>query len=208
MTKTLPLNIIYGIENEVDRVINTLKRLPWYKEQEYSESFAKLPKGVTGDLDLKDIETIINVEFDCQKYEEYKNYIESEWGNLSSQLMKLKEISAFNLNNHYTLILTRYGSGGSYDSKQGLVISNIDFRSKDEIMGTIIHEIIHIGIQHLIDRYNVRHWYKERLVDLLVDRFFPGLKNMQNIKDDTKTVDEAFANHFPELEKVISAIGD
>ncbi len=206
MSASPTLEIVFGVQDEIDRVLNTIKKLPWYKEQGYSESFAKLPKGITEGSNLESIESVIKESFNAQKYEEYKDHIELEWPKVSPKLVDLKDIPSFHLNNHYTLLLTQYGSGGSYDSKQGLIISNIAVRQKNEIMGTIIHELVHIGVQHLIDKYNVRHWHKERLVGLLVDRFFPGLQVKQNIKEDTDIVDAVFLKHFPDLEKITSSI--
>ncbi|MFH1473094.1 MAG: hypothetical protein ABIF06_01625 [bacterium] len=207
MAETPTLKINFGIENEIDRVTNTLKKLPWYRERGYSESFARLPLNITEGSTLEDIRSVVTSEFSGQRYKEYKDHVEVEWKKISSEIMKLKEISNFNLNNQYSLLLTKYGSGGSYDSRQGLIVSNIEFRSKDEIMGTIIHELVHIGIQHLIDKNNVKHWYKERLVDLMVDKLFPNIKKMQNIKEDISIVDDAFGKFFPNLDKVTELIG-
>lgn len=197
------LDIVFSVDREIERISSTIKRLPWYREQGYSNFHTTLPKQLSESSEVEEIINAVSEEFSDEKYNDLSNYVKEEWENVSKDLEKLKEIPGFKLLDRYTLVLTKYGSGGSYNSSNGEVIVNIESRPKEKIVGTLVHEIIHIGIQHLIDKYNVKHWYKERLVDLLVDKFFPGLKTMQKIKEDTTAVDEAFNKHFPDLDLVI-----
>jgi hypothetical protein len=116
-------------------------------------------------------------------------------------------MTSFNLKDQYTIVLTKYGSGGSYNSQTGEVIVNIKDREKDLIMGTILHEIVHIGIEHLIESYHITHWRKERLVDLIMEKCFPDLKKTQYIKEDVSTVDRAFKKNFPDMESIAREVG-
>lgn len=79
----------------------------------------------------------------------------------------------------YEVLLTLYGPGGSYRSDTGRVImlTRPDGSFRRPIPhGTVIHEIVHIGIQRrLVRRYRLSHWEKERLVDLICARLFRGL---------------------------------
>lgn len=75
------------------------------------------------------------------------------------------------------------------------------------IVGAIIHEIIHMAIQHLIDAHGVSHWRKEALVDFLLERFFPTLHMRQRIPEDVSVVGEALQASWPDLEQVARAIG-
>ncbi len=73
----------------------------------------------------------------------------------------------------YRVNLTLYGSGGSYNPEDGSLIilttPQGQFRQYDNPANTIIHEIVHIGIQEsIIDRYQVPHTLKERIVDTFV----------------------------------------
>ena len=68
---------------------------------------------------------------------------------------------------------------------------------------TIIHEIIHLSIQELIEKYEVEHWEKERIVDLIVFKIVPEIAKMQNISIDTKPIDEGFEKYYPDIEKVV-----
>ena len=120
----------------------------------------------------------------------------------------LKNLSAFNLLAGYSIFLTKYGMGGSYDAETGEVVVNINRVSKEKIMGVIIHEIIHIGIEHIIRAHNIEHWSKERLVDLIGEKYFADLVKTQNIKEDVEVVDEAFNEFFPDLEAVGLKLGE
>ncbi len=41
-----------------------------------------------------------------------------------------------------------------------------------------------------------------------MEQYFPGLKKMQNIKEDVSIVDTAFEKFFPDMEAIARAIGD
>ncbi|MHB0977870.1 MAG: hypothetical protein ACYC1K_00450 [Minisyncoccota bacterium] len=204
--QTPKLEVVFGIDREIERINSTIAKLPWYREQGYSNVHTNLPKQLSESSGVEDVTNTVSAEFSDEKYNDFSNYIKEEWEAVSKELEKLREIYGFKLLDNYTLTLTKYGSGGSYNSNHGEVIVNIEFRTREKIIGIIIHEIVHIGIQHLIEKYAVKHWYKERLVDLLVDKLFPDLKRMQKINEDTTDVDEAFNKFFPDLEKIIIAI--
>ncbi len=206
--QTPKLDIVFSVDKEIERISSTIERLPWYREQGYSSFHTTLPKRLSELSGVEEITDAVSEEFSDEKYNDISNYIKEEWEIVSKELERLREVPGFRLFDEYTLILTRYGSGGSYNSSSGEITVNIESRSKEKIVGTLVHEIVHIAIQHLIDKYKVKHWYKERLVDLLVDRLFPDLKGMQKINEDTKIVDETFDKHFPDLEKITMTIKD
>lgn len=200
--------IIFDQDKEIKRVASTIEKLPWYREQGYEEFNFLLPKQIDEQSSIEKIRNAISSEFFEKRYKDFASYIEEQWLVIADGLEKLKEIPFFHLFEKYTIILTRYGGGGSYDSKNGEIIVNIESRPKDKIMGTITHEIIHIGIQHLINKYNVKHWYKERLVDLIGARYFPDIRQMQNIKEDINIVDTAFNELFPDIEAFACQMGE
>jgi hypothetical protein len=79
----------------------------------------------------------------------------------------------------YTVQLTLYGTGGSYDPDTG----NIIMRMTEEgsfVEGTnpadiIIHESVHLGIEPLIQQYAIDQRVKERIVDRFVQDNFHWL---------------------------------
>lgn len=206
----IKFSVIFNLDKEIKRITSTIEKLPWYQDLGYGESHYFLPEQVDEQSSSEKIKNVVSAEFfeNEEKYKDLTSYIEEKWLVIADGLEKLKEISSFHLFERYVIILTRYGSGGSYDSKNGEVIANIEFLSKDKIMGTIAHEIIHIGIQHLIEKYNIKHWYKERLADLIGARYFLDLRKKQNIKEDINIVDITFDKLFPDIEAVTCQIGE
>lgn len=80
----------------------------------------------------------------------------------------------------YQINLTLYGPGGSYNPYNGsillLTMHDGRFKGYSNPANTIIHEMVHIGIDSsIIRKYNLSHTAKERLVDLFVQTFFGDL---------------------------------
>lgn len=89
----------------------------------------------------------------------------------------------------YTILLTLYGSGGSYNAGKGQIITFVTIdgsfkygRRPEELF---VHEMTHIGLENAIVRkYGLSHWEKERLVDRFVEGCFADVLpvyQMQNI---------------------------
>ncbi len=73
----------------------------------------------------------------------------------------------------YQINLTLYGPGGSYDPDEGSILifttEEGRFKNYDNPANTIIHEVVHIGIEaSIIGTYDVPHALKERIVDIFV----------------------------------------
>jgi hypothetical protein len=201
------LNIVFGKPEEVARIQNTLKRLPWYRENGYTNLNLNLPQGVEENSSFEDIQKAVDLEYSDSKYNEYKEFIEAEWPTDERHLEEMKQIPSFQFRNTYEILLTQYGTGGSYESGTGKVIVNIKTRRKDQLMGTLLHEIVHISIEPLIKAHDVSQWRKERLVDLIGNKSFPDLRKMQTISEDVSVVDTAFEKYFPDIEEITKEIG-
>ncbi len=73
----------------------------------------------------------------------------------------------------YEISLTLYGTGGSYDPEAGTILLYTtprgEFKQYDNPANTILHEIVHIGIEaSIIQKFEVPHPLKERIVDTFV----------------------------------------
>ncbi|MEL6132505.1 MAG: hypothetical protein AAFR59_03980, partial [Bacteroidota bacterium] len=69
------------------------------------------------------------------------------------------------------------GTGGSYDPDKGVVTLWTDtsgvFMKYEEPAYTIIHEIVHMGIEYsIVQKYDLSHELKERIVDTFVYLMF------------------------------------
>lgn len=84
----------------------------------------------------------------------------------------------------YNVLLTRYGPGGSYNPDQGTIIMLTDIDGKFPVFRpdeTIVHEIIHLGIEeNIVNFFKLNHLEKETLVDLIcILKFKDILPNYQ-----------------------------
>ncbi len=200
------LIIDYSIDSEIDRVKYTLSKLDWYKEKGYKIKIPDIDTNTT----TKDIEIAVTKDFTEyeNEYRFYKDRLQQLWREFFPNFIKIKEDSKLNFLDSYTVLLTRYGTGGSYNSDLGTIDLRFTERNIDSIFGTILHEIIHIAVEPFIKKYNIDHWKKERLVDLVGLKYFPNFRKAQDIKEDVSKVDKAFTEFFPDIEKVLKNINN
>jgi hypothetical protein len=98
----------------------------------------------------------------------------------------------------YTIQLTVYGPGGSYNPSTGLISILVpkNGRFDRKPLWTILHESVHIGIEkRIIEKYKLQQWVKERIVDQFVKKHFSSVVpdyQMQNI--NLPAVDKMFQN--------------
>jgi hypothetical protein len=207
-TRLIELKSDFGFEQEVARVQDTVKRLPWFLEQGYPRDIIELPKGISEDSTEEDVTQVVKAEYDEKDYLACAKDFQEEWKTVSGGFEEMRKVPSFRIRDDYSIQHTRYGMRGSYNAENNRVIVRFDTRPMKELVGVAVHEIVHTAVQHLINKYHVSHWRKERLVDLLVDRYFPGLKKSRSMKENVSIVDEAYARSFPDMEAVARAIGD
>ena len=90
-----------------------------------------------------------------------------------NQLNKCKREWNFKNFDKYKINLTLYGPGGSHNPNDGSIIifatKEGKFKQYDNPANTLIHEIVHIGIEEsIINEFDVIHSLKERIVDKFV----------------------------------------
>jgi hypothetical protein len=113
----------------------------------------------------------------------------------------------FKLFSKYEVKLTAYGPGGSYNSEHGYIIlkttSNGVFKRCSPIY-TIVHEIIHIGIEGcIIKKFGLSHIEKEGLVDAICVNYFKDILvgyTIQKLgdKDIFNAISEKSCKNLPE----------
>lgn len=202
----MKLNILYSPELEVERIINTLKRVGWYKENGYT---VQLPES----LDISDVTSItpesvkiaVSEDYNEQNYLGSKKYIEEHWNSVGEELTKNIKNTSLVLQNSYDIQLTRYGVGGSYHMPNKIII-NIQRMFEFGLLKTIAHEGVHLSIQSMVEKYNVKHWHKERVVDLLLQEFAPKVSSFQKMSINTTKIDEIFRKEYPDVDKVLSSL--
>lgn len=117
-----------------------------------------------------------------------------------SRLDSLKRHWDFYTPTQYNVNLTLYGPGGSYNPQSGTILiqtyPNGGFKGNSNPTYTIIHEIVHIGIEEaIVTRYKLSHTQKERLVDIITKTLFADLlPNYQLQSFGDSTIDPFVAN--------------
>lgn len=192
MTTTPPkITIRPGtVKEEFGYLKSVLSRLQFYKDNRYTVGLPDNKQLLDPQIQ-KDSVKMFSI-FETSEYDKgyfaeglkilnaHKDFIES----LVQKLLYLKDLWDFKVFSKYTVVLTKYGPGGSYNPDTGKIdlfaTKEGKFKGGDPVE-TIVHEIIHIGIEEsIVKKFRLTHWEKERLVDLLVKTLFakelPGHK--------------------------------
>ncbi|OGD66789.1 hypothetical protein A2442_01540 [Candidatus Campbellbacteria bacterium RIFOXYC2_FULL_35_25] len=204
----MKFNIYYSIDFDVDRVLETINKFEWFKSNNYSVILPKyLDLSDIKKITKEDVKKVILKEYNEQDYLKQKEYLENNLEKLilNENIEEKIKSTTLVLSKDYNIYFTKYGVGGSYHLPNKIVI-NINRCFEFGLLRTIIHEIIHLSIQLFVEKYNINHWTKERLVDLLFDKFAPKINKIQTISIDTNLIDESFEKNYPNVEKIISEI--
>jgi len=190
----MKIKIKFKIDFELRRVRNTLAKSDWYDSQGYKP---KLPEGINDKSSQKEIQSQIVKEFDEKKYEEKANQIVPDFLRIKEQFFKkLKEVFDKDVPTTFFIYLTNYGLNGSYNLPN-IIVFNINSKRGFK---TIVHEIIHLLIEDWVQGYRIRHWEKERIVDLILNSkefSFLEYKNWQrDYRGVERYIDDLFNSHF------------
>ena len=200
------INIIYSEQFEVNRVVNTLRELDWFQKNKYKITLpANLIRPQSDDVLVEKIKEAVRDEFDESFYQKQKDFIFKNWEKSFSQIVFELNKTGLSILDEYKIFLTRYGTGGSYHFPDEVII-NIEFISKDNLLQTAIHEIVHLIIEPLISSYHINHWPKERLVDLIISRIAPSLVNFQYLPINTDDIDNIFIKNYPKIKQIFQDI--
>lgn len=202
----MKLNIHYSVDFEVERIWATIKKFEWYKTNGYTVNLPEsLDLSNIDKITKEDIQEAVTKEYDEQNYLSSKKYIEDNWINFNEAFVSSVLVTGLVIQDHYTIFLTRYGVGGSYNLPNTIII-NIKRMFEFGLVMTIAHETTHLLIQPLIVKYKVDHWVKERIVDMLLEKFAQKLNKFQRIPIDTQKIDEVFNKNYPDVECILKSL--
>jgi len=197
------LEVIFSKEFEVERVMDTLSKRNWFNENSYN---IHLPKPLEEDREYSasEVSNAVDLEFDESFYDPAKKYLEENWGKASANWGEF-ENAGLKIQSKYIIHITRYGVGGSYNLPN-IVVVKVDADIYSRLIRIIFHEIVHLAIQDLIEKYRIDHWQKERVVDLLIKKIAPQLSKMQNVPIDTEKIDALFSENYPNIDMLLNAM--
>ncbi|MGB8816170.1 MAG: hypothetical protein WCC74_03015 [Minisyncoccia bacterium] len=202
------LKIIYNKDFDVKRVINTIKKIDWFVENKYEYKKFSFPKVLDveklKDYSDEEIENAVISEYDEEVYKKNETFLINHWYKISEEIKNSFSKSSIPVQNEYIIYFTKYGTGGSYNLPNTVII-NLTSRWEVGMLRTIIHEIIHLAIEENIIKYKIGQAQKERIVDLFFVYNFPRRVYMQNVYNSTNTgkIDQTFDDNFPDMNAVI-----
>jgi len=193
---------------EFNKVKDTLKKLDWFIAQGYVVGLPKIDLDELKNISDKNLYKLIDQEMKTisDVVLDYIKRLEIDWEkNAEETIIGLKNLIGSKIQTEYLIFLTQYGPGGGYYYPNKI---NIKLHPPKEgwSIGTLIHEIIHLSIHPLIEKYQIEHWTKERLVDLISLKIFPGKFKLQRDPENNELVKKYFEQYYPDIEKIISAI--
>ncbi|MEL6659242.1 MAG: hypothetical protein AAFP77_28420 [Bacteroidota bacterium] len=172
--------------NSIWRTINDIQFLEGQgyqislPEHELIDSLlAKSRKGAFGNDDFASIQQLLDESiFDPQDYQAALEKVEAQRTLIKGFIQQLAVDTPhrnweFTFFERYEIVLTLYGTGGSYDPDNGTVTLFTTpggaFKNYENPANTITHEIVHMGIeQPIVQKYQLPHALKERVVDRFV----------------------------------------
>jgi len=202
------LKIKYSQSFEVKRIQNTLLEYGWFLEQGYR---VNLPKSIAEKLRLnqvvekQDIKTAVALEFNEDFYKKRAAKLKEQWNKIQKVFFANLKTLGGPLPKFYNVYLTKYGVGGSYHLPN-TVILNLNYGSRENIVHTVAHEMVHLAIEKWVQKYNLSHWDKEWLVDTILYRILPGYKKLQKKPKNIRGYSKIFKRCFPNMELLIKEI--
>ncbi|MFC1894377.1 hypothetical protein ACFLYH_00325 [Candidatus Dependentiae bacterium] len=184
-------------EEAFSYVMECLSISLWFKENGYNIGFPKHKdfaqayheNKVVNEKEKEHLKQIFyNKIYDVSVFDESLKKISQTKtfiNEILEKLVLLEKNWGFQLKPKYEVLLTLYGPGGSYYPEKNIGKIIIHKNNMKRSIATIIaHEIVHIGIEEdIVKQYNLEHWEKERLVDLIcslyLKDFFPNYKIQQ-----------------------------
>jgi hypothetical protein len=187
----------YGIDTEVQRVKNTIDDARWLDNNKYKYFLPAFIEKT--EQDEETLKKAVEKEYSETEFKEAENAIITGWDKRGKDVEIIqKNIIGANNFDELNLVLTKYGTSGSYRLPNKIII-NLRDKVFDFLVKTVIHESIHLMIEKLIKDNNVDHWRKERIVNLIIEKEFQSAYKMNNSPEYAKDVDVLFKEFYPDM---------
>lgn len=142
-----------------------------------------LPKGldISHKTNLNETDRLTREEYDPTFYAAGCDKVQAAIPTIQKALEALSQFQdawVFKLEKNYSIVLTRYGTGGSYDIKTREIkmrtTKSGEF-ARPNPAATPIHEITHLCVEHLVEKHGLSFSEKERLVKGIDSALFPEI---------------------------------
>jgi hypothetical protein len=175
------------VDEEWVRLSGYLDNMPWYDTREYKLAMPDNPifvqylkKRVGTDRMGLDVDGFTQLERafrkDIFKESDYATELDSV-ANSCRQLAQVlpvflehqKQWGFYVPANGYEVVMTKYGTTGSYDSTSNP--GRLTIRTEKDVKERMVHEAVHVGLNWLVKLYHMDHDAKESFVDYYMRRF-------------------------------------
>jgi hypothetical protein len=178
---------IPSIAEEATQIWRTINDIQFFEEHGYTVHLPEsdlitglIQKARESQLDNEDYaQIVILLERGVYQKSDYQKGLEKIQiqlplvDSLVEAIINTKRNWAFKQFDQYKVTLTLYGSGGSFNPDEGTILMLTtkagQFKQYDNPANTLIHEIVHIGLEEsIVQKYQLNHGFKERIVDTFV----------------------------------------
>jgi len=202
---SIPIKFKHDLESETQRVKEIFDNLEWLNKNNYRFLLPDKIANTEGNIEL--IKKLVEDEYDPNIYEIAEKAILKSWEGNRELIGKINQkMIGSNLLSDLTIILTRYGTQGSYMTPNSAIINISTGTPPEFLIKTVIHESLHLMIQHLINKYSVEHWVKEHIVDLIMDLEYQSRFKMQPVPDWVLSIDSIFEKSYPDLDLITKEV--
>lgn len=206
------LKYTYSENLEISRLLYTLNRLEWYLNNGYSLDYISFPEGLVVSntargVDEEKVALLVKKEYNSNKYKEAAESLDNLYRNYKQILGIFINKISLGILPEIEVVLSRYGIGGSYHLPNKIVC-NIAKMYNIGLLRATLHEIIHLHIEPLIKKYQINHWSKESIVNLLFQSAFMDIYKESDTRNNEGSVKQAYDKFFPDIEKIISTVSD
>lgn len=198
---SIKIEFEYNSGSEFKRVCETIGNLEWFKK---NNCRVLLPSNLDVNVSSPDlIKRAVDAEYDIKFFQGAEDAIKKSWEGNNVFIKKInKKMIGSSLLDKIRIILTRYGTQGSYVVPDSIII-NISNVPPQFLIKTVVHESLHLMIESLIKKYSIDHWVKERIVDSIMNLEYKSRFKMQPVPDYSLKVDTIFSENYPNITAVI-----
>lgn len=141
-----------------------------------------LPQGIdASETSQHEVAEIVSQEYDPSFYQAGFEQMQESISTIQQAvdvLRQFEEAWGFKVADSYKILLTRYGSVGSYNDRSNVVYTGVTSEGvvlRNNPARTPIHEMTHLFLEQLVEQYNLSHEEKERLVNGVCTTLFPEI---------------------------------
>lgn len=160
----MKLIFTYSLQSEIAVVRETLRDSEFILQNHYQYW---LPKGIDIKSENKNIQKAASRELNSKGIVRTRAKIHKAFMKYRKDLDCFTQSLGLRLPNEVDVVLTKYGTGGSYELPNKIIL-NITSDYNDPCI-TFVHELVHLLVEEpIVKKYNLSHWQKEGLVDYLI----------------------------------------